>query len=124
MEATADPTARTVRGPLGLWLGLLAGPTAGALQLSVNYALVKWACAAHQEWALAALAVLLLLIALAGAGLGAVHLVSVGPEQRVAEVWSADSRRLLALIAVGLDVLFAIFVVNSLIAIAVLSPCE
>ena len=120
METTADPVDRAVpRGPAGLWLALLAGPTAGAMQLSVNYALVKWACAAHQMWVLAALAVLLLLIAL-----GAIQLVSVRQGDRVAALWSADSRRLLAAIAIGLDVFVAVFIVNALIAIAVLSPCE
>ena len=125
MATTADAVDRpATRGPLGLWLALLAGPAAGALQLSVNYALVKWACAAHQAWVLGALAGLLLLVTLSGLALGVGHLVSTRADDRVALLWSADSRRLLAAIAVGLDAFFAIFVLNALIAIAVLSPCE
>jgi hypothetical protein len=125
VETTAEPVARpATRGPASLWLALVAGPAAGALQLSVNYALVKWACATRQTWVLAALAVSLLVISLAGVALAAVHLVSVRPGDRVAELWSADSRRLLAAIAIGLDACFAIVVLNTLIAIAVLSPCE
>jgi hypothetical protein len=129
VATAADPADRTVtRGPLGLWLALLAGPTAGAVQLSVNYALVKWACAAHQGWVLAAVAALLLVVTLAGAlagvVLGAAHLVGIRAGDPVADLWSVDSRRLLAVVAIGLDVLFAVFVLNALIAIAVLSPCE
>ena len=112
------------RGPLSLWLALLAGPTAASLQLSVNYALVKWACAAGGAWLLATLAGLFLFGTIAGVGLGFVHLVSVGEEHGVARTWSADSRRLLAATAVGLNALIAVFFVNTLIAMAVLSPCE
>ena len=112
------------RGPLSLWLALLAGPTAASLQLSVSYALVKWACAAGGAWLLATLAGVFLAVTIAGVGLGLVHLVSVGGEHEVARTWSAESRRLLAATAVGLDALIAVFFVNTLIAIAALSPCE
>jgi hypothetical protein len=112
------------RGPLGLWLALLAGPTAASLQLSINYALVKWACANGGEWVLTAVAVTLLAIALGGAVLGGVHLTGVREEHAVARVWSADSRRLLAATAIGVDLLIAVFLVNTLIALAALTPCE
>ncbi len=112
------------RSPLGLWLALLAGPTAGSLQLSVNYALVKWACASGGEWVLTAIAAVLLVLSLGGAGLGALHLVGVGEQHAVARTWSAESRRLLAATAIGLDALIAVFLVNTLIAFAALTPCE
>jgi hypothetical protein len=35
--------------PLPLWTGILAGPVAWAFNLEINYALVKWACAAGSE---------------------------------------------------------------------------
>ena len=47
-EQSGTPTAAersTARSAAGLWLALLAGPLAASLQLSLNYALVKWACA-------------------------------------------------------------------------------
>jgi hypothetical protein len=121
-EAAVDRTI--VRGPLGLWLALLAGPLAGSVQLSINYALVKWACANGGEWAIIVIAVVLMAIALGGAALGAVHLFGVRGAHPVAQTWSAESRHLLAAIAIGLNVLIAIFFVNTLIAYAALTPCE
>jgi hypothetical protein len=113
-----------VRGPFALWLALLAGPAAASLQLSVNYALVKWACAAGASWVLALLTTSFLAIAVAGIALGTVHFTGVSGEHPVAQTWSAQSRKLLAVIAIGLNALIAVFLINTLIAIATLSPCE
>ena len=52
------------------------------------------------------------------------YTASIRGDDGVARLWSADSRRLLAVIAVGLDAVFAVVLLNALIAIAVLSPCE
>jgi hypothetical protein len=112
------------RGPVALWTALLAGPAAASLQLSVNYALVKWACAAGGSWVLAVLATAGLLIAIGGAVLGAIQLLGTRGDDPVGRIWSADSRYLLAATAVGVDTLVAIFFINTLIAIATLSPCE
>ena len=112
------------RSPLGLWLALLFGPAAGSVQLSVNYALVKWACANGGEWVLTGITVALLAVALAGAALGFLHMAAVREGDRVAQTWSAGSRELLAAAAIGLDVLIAVFLINSLIAHAALTPCE
>jgi hypothetical protein len=122
MAALVDRLA--LRGPLSLWLSLLAWPVAASLQLSASYALVKWACASGGAWLLATVAVVLLAMTLAGVALGFVHLVAVGDEHGVAQAWSAHSRRLLGATAVGLNALVAVFFVNTLIAMAVLSPCE
>jgi hypothetical protein len=122
LQTAADRPA--VRGALGLWLALLAGPFAATLQLSLNYALVKWACANGGEWVLTAITLALFALAIGGAAVGVVYLVAVGDERRGVPMWSADSRRVLAITAVGLDLLIAIFLVNTLIAIAALTPCE
>jgi hypothetical protein len=113
-----------VRGPFALWLALLAGPAAASLQLSVNYALVKWACAAGASWVLALLTAAFLATAVAGIALGTVHVLGVSEAHPVAQTWSAQSRKLLAVTAIGLDALIAVFLINALIAIATLSPCE
>jgi succinate dehydrogenase/fumarate reductase cytochrome b subunit len=112
------------RGPAGLWMALLAGPAAASLQLSVNYALVKWACAAAGEWLLVVLATAFLAVSAAGAALGFVHFASPGAQREAAQAWSADSRRLLAATAIGLNLLIALLLVNTLIAYAALTPCE
>ena len=113
-----------VRGPFGLWLALLAGPAGASLQLSVNYALVKWACAAGASWVLAGLALVFLAMVGAGLALGATHLLSVGGDDPAGRTFSAQSRHLLAAVAVGMNSLVAIFLINTLIGIAALSPCE
>ncbi len=124
MDAPDTATRAALRGPVALWVALLAGPVAASLQLSVNYALVKWACAHGGEWVLTVIAAALLIVALGGAALGYLHLARVDGSHPVAQTWSADSRRVLAVTAIGLDVLIAVFVVNTLIAIAALTPCE
>ena len=106
-----------------LWLALLAGPAAASLQLSVNYALVKWACGHGGAWVLGVLAAMFLLLSLVGVALGVLHLTQARDEPQ-RQMWSADSRRLLAITAVGLDALIVVFLLNALIAIKVLSPCE
>jgi len=112
------------RGPIDLWMALLAGPVAGALQLSVGYALVKWACAAGGEWLLGVLAGVFLATALGGAAWAATHLRTTGEPDRSRQEWSAGSRQLVAMMAIGVNLLTAIFMANAIIAIAALSPCE
>lgn len=51
---------------LVLWLGVLAGPSAWALQQQVNYMITASACEAGQQWWLHAVSFAALLIAAAG----------------------------------------------------------
>jgi hypothetical protein len=120
-----DATGRaSARWAADVWAALLAGPVAASLQLSVNYALVKWACAHGGTWVLAVLTVIFLLLSLLGVVLGVSHLRRPAEEHERPQLWSADSRRLLAVTAIALDALVVVFLVNALIAITVLSPCE
>ena len=118
---TAERMAR--RGAASLWLALATGPIASGLHLGVGYALVKWSCASRATWALALIAALSFVIAAGGAALALVH-VADDRASLAGGAWSLDSRRLLALVALGLNVLLAVFIVNTCIAIATLSPCE
>ena len=59
-----------------------------------------------------------------GMGLPPLLRAAVRGEDRVARTWSADSRRLLAVIAIALNGFMALFLINVLIAMASLSPCE
>jgi hypothetical protein len=54
--------------PLPLWAGIVAGPVAWAFDLTVSYALVKWACVAERQTILH----LLTVAALVGCAAGAV----------------------------------------------------
>jgi hypothetical protein len=124
MGVPAALTRVAPRGPASLWVALLSGPAVAGLQLSVNYALVKWACVAGGEWVLAVLVAVFLAVTLVGGALALMHLVDVGEEHAAAQTWSASSRHLLAIVALSLNGFVAIFLVNSAIGIAALSPCE
>jgi steroid 5-alpha reductase family enzyme len=54
--------------PLPLWTGILAGPAAWAVDLTVSYALVKWTCMTDRQ----ALLHLFTLVSLGGVALGAI----------------------------------------------------
>jgi hypothetical protein len=53
--------------PFPLWMGVLAGPVAFALDLGVSYAIVKWSCSVRSHTVLHAITVLALAMVLAGA---------------------------------------------------------
>lgn len=119
---TTDGEAGARRSGARLWVAMFAGPVAASLQLSVNYALVKWACSHGGAWVLGALAATFLLLSVVGIALGATQLPRTGDDDP--QLWSAQSRRLLAFTAVGVNALIGVFLLNSLIAIKALSPCE
>ena len=119
---TSDADTGAPRWAPLLWLALLAGPVAASLQLSVNYALVKWACSHGGAWVLGTLAAIFLLLSLVGVALGATQLTRVADQGP--QLWSTQSRQLLAITAIGLNALIVVFLINSLLAIKVLSPCE
>jgi hypothetical protein len=122
MDASASPP---IRRPVGLVVALISAPAAVTLQLSISYALVKWACATDRAWVLGLLAGIAFACTLAGVALGAWNLETATRWDAGGDwYWSGRSRRLLACVAIGLGLFSAIFVVNSAIAIAHLSPCE
>jgi hypothetical protein len=72
-EADVSGTAEALRpgdvrwlSPLALWTGILAGPAAWALDLSISYALVKWACSTQHGGVLRAMTFAALTLVAAG----------------------------------------------------------
>jgi hypothetical protein len=53
--------------PLALWTGIVAGPTAWAIDLTASYALVKWSCLTQRETLLHLLTVVALVACAGGA---------------------------------------------------------
>ena len=53
--------------PLPLWTGILAGPIAWALDLSISYAIVKWTCSSQRQAVLHAITPAALVIVAIGA---------------------------------------------------------
>jgi hypothetical protein len=71
MDLNGGAAAREFKegaGPGALWAGVLAGPMAALVQLQANYALVLWVCGTGRAWALHAVSLAALAVAV-GAGL-------------------------------------------------------
>jgi len=69
LGAEAHLTADEVRwlSPLPLWIGILAGPVAFAIDLTASYALVQWVCASRQFSLLHLITLLAILVVMTGA---------------------------------------------------------
>ena len=125
-EAGSDPVKDFKEGaaPAALWAGVLAGPLATLTQLQVNYALVLWACGAGREWALHLVALLALLVTVAGG------LLSWRNWRRAGAGWKDDGAgvvprsRFMAAVGVLISAFIALVVVAQWIPIFVYGPCE
>jgi hypothetical protein len=107
-----------------LWFALAAGPAAASLNLGIGYALVKPSCAGGSARPRGAVAACSALVALGGAWMGLVRFLDIGTSREEGQPWTRDSRRLLAVVAIALDLLLTLFIVATAVAMAVLSPCE
>jgi hypothetical protein len=107
-----------------LWTSMLAGPVAFAFNLQVGYALVKWACSREQEFLLTLVAAIAFGLAGWGAWLGWTCLVKVRGAAEEQGGRQIDRSYFMALIAIGLNLLLALWIVTSAFPQLVLSPCE
>jgi hypothetical protein len=73
--------------PLALWAGILAGPVAWALDLTVSYAIAKWVCMSQRAGVLHAITLAALALVCAGAALSWIAL------QRTADDVPTDGGR-------------------------------
>jgi hypothetical protein len=111
-------------GPGALWAGVLAAPIAMLVQLQANYALVLWACSAGREWALHLVALLALLITIAGG------LLSWRNWRRTGATWETEGAgviprsRFMALVGVLISGLIALVVIAQWIPIFIYGPCQ
>lgn len=105
------------------WTALAMGMLAAGLHLPVSYALVKWSCASNQRTVLVLLAVVAFLVAAGGAWIAwscQAQLRSRADPQGEAP---ADRSLFVAQVAVGTDVILALFIAASTVGPLVLSPC-
>ena len=112
------------RGLVLLWASMLSGPVAFALNLQIGYALVKWACSREQEFLLPLVAVLALALTGWGAWLGWQCLVKVRESANEEGGRVVDRSYFMAVVAIGLNILLALWVLTTMIPPVVLSPCE
>ena len=102
-----------------LWLGLLAGPMAWALQLPLVYALAVWSC---DHVGMAALHVVSVLAIAAALGGGFASWRNLRRLDSPADA-GAGTRRLMALLGLMTASLFGLVVLGSWLAVFLLSPC-
>jgi len=110
--------------PLPLWTGILAGPVAWALDLTMSYALVKWTCSSQRE------APLLLMTAASLALVAGGALVSWVALQRTAADAPTDGgdprqrARFMAILGLASSALFTLAIVAIAIPRWVLNACQ
>jgi hypothetical protein len=119
---TVDDTP--LLGPLALWGGILAGPVAWALDLTISYALVKWTCATQRTSVLH----LITLLSLATVGLGVLvawrslrqtaHVTAPGQDQ------ARQRARFMATLGLASSGLFAIAIVAGAIPEWLIDACQ
>ena len=104
-----------------IWIGLLGAPLAFAFLLSVNYALVPWACAAQRGSVLHGLSAVAFALA-AFTSWRAWRALRQAPEGEGDR--TAERRRFLAEAAVLLSVYFLIVIVALEVPNLILEPCS
>ena len=112
------------RGLVLLWLAMLAGPSATALNLQLGYALVKWACATGHVDVLIIITTGALLTTIVGAALGWWCLEKIGAAAEEQGGRTVDRSYFLAWVAIGFNLLLALLILLWAIPAFVLSPCE
>jgi hypothetical protein len=105
------------------WTALAMGMLASGLHLPVSYALVKWSCAADQRTALVLIAVVAFLITAAGAWIAWSCQAQLRSENDANGDAAADRSLFVAQMAMGIDVILALFIAASTVGPLVLSPC-
>jgi hypothetical protein len=124
LGAEADVNDVRWLAPLPLWTGILTGPVAWALDLSISYALVKWSCATRHETLLHAMTPAALAIVAGGA------LVSFAALQRTTGDTPTDGgdprqrARFMAILGLTSCALFALTIVAGAIPRWVLDACQ
>jgi hypothetical protein len=110
--------------PLPLWTGILAGPVAWALDLSISYAIVKWICSSRREAVLHAITPAALLIVAVGAVASFMALrhstgdrPTDGPDPR-------QRARFMAILGLTMCALFGLTIVANAIPRWVLDACQ
>ena len=110
--------------PFALWTGILAGPVAWGLDLTISYALVKPVCAAHANALLRSVTFASFLLTAIGAWFACRAITAtagVGPTDGGSELQRA---RFMAVLGLAVSVLFALQVCAAGIPRWVLDACS
>jgi hypothetical protein len=123
-------TAREERGwfspPAGvaiLWSGILAGPVAWALDLTVSYSLVKWTCSSQHTSVLHLITAAAVLMTAAGAA-ASWYALHQAPDDAVDDgARPVDRGRFMAILGLVLCALFALAMIGDAVPRLLLDAC-
>jgi hypothetical protein len=126
LGAATDLTASDLRWltPLSLWTGILAGPVAWALDLSVSYALVKWVCMNQRDGILHLLTVVALIVVAGGAVVSWFALERTAADAPTDGGEPRQRARFMAILGLASSALFAMLIVANAIPHWVLDACQ
>ncbi len=103
--------------------GIYAGPTAWLVDTQANYALVPWVCA-HQVQIIPVVALAMAAVSLLGGFLSWRGYVTAAPTPEPDSTGAGRPHRFVALIGVGMSLLFAVIIVLHGAAAFVFHGCE
>jgi hypothetical protein len=127
LGAAPDVARRWFVSPQGIaavWLGVLAGPVAWALDLTVSYAIVQWTCGGGPHVVLHLISVVSLLIVGGGALASWRALGLASAEERDDGARPDEWGRFMALLGLVMCALFAVVVIAGAIPRLVLDACH
>jgi hypothetical protein len=110
--------------PLPLWTGILAGPIAWALDLSISYAIVKWTCSSQRQLVLHAITPAALLVVLIGAYASFMALRHTAGDQPTDGPDPRQRARFMAILGLTMCALFGLTVMAGAIPRWVLDACQ
>jgi hypothetical protein len=112
------------RGLVRLSTAMFAGPLAWWLSLQIGYALVKWTCSRSQPFVLVLVSLAGLGGALAGAWIGwsCLRQLRADADERGGRL--IDSNYLVAVVAIGLNLMLALLIALWAVNPLMVSPCE
>jgi len=126
LGAETDVAGDDVRwlSPLPLWTGILAGPVAWALDLSLSYALVKWSCVSQRPEALHAITLGALTLVAGGAVLSGIALRVTAADVPTDGGTPRMRARFMAILGLTSCALFALTILAGAIPRWVLDACQ
>jgi hypothetical protein len=110
--------------PLPLWTGILAGPVAWALDLTLSYAIVRWTCSSQRTGLLHAISPAALVMVAAGAAVSFMALRHTAADMPSDGGDPRQRARFMAILGLTSCALFSLAVVAGAIPRWVLDACQ
>ena len=110
--------------PLPLWTGILAGPVAWALDLTISYALVKGACASQRPVLLHAITPAALALVAGGTVLSVMAIRCTAQDVPTDGEQPRQRARFMAILGLTSNALFALTIVAGAVPRWVLDACQ